>query len=186
MRDVAMKMTWIEQLALAIDARAHEELSIIAQIAGSPARCEEHAMAALRVVRKLADLSPVFPGMFKGSEFLQEAWINYRFRLEERQWEPEKGTQEAAHKAAIIARIEKDDWTGLGLPSPHEALSTLLEGRVLEVRGHSVQYDRAGELTWYTNPYGVDGALCEVPDLAVVRLFLSNMAREIDYGAVPY
>jgi hypothetical protein len=178
-------MPWIEQLTLAIDARAHEALSIIAQIAGSPARCEEHASAALCVVRDLANRSPVFPGMFKSSEFLREAWKNYRFWLEERQWEPEQGTQEAAHKAAITARIENDDWTGLGLPSPHEALSTLLEGQVLEVRGHSVQYDRAGEITWYTNPYGVDGALCNVPDVAVVRRFLSNMARDKDYGAVP-
>lgn len=72
------------------------------------------------------------------------------------------------------------------LPTPEEALATLLSGLPITVNCHRARYVEAEGVTWFTNAYGNDGVLCQrKPDLQVVTKFLSDMAEGIDYGLTP-
>lgn len=61
----------------------------------------------------------------------------------------------------------------------------LLTGEGTTINGHFVVYDSGDDVTWYTNPYGIDGALFERPTLEGVRAFLADMARGLAYGPTP-
>lgn len=72
------------------------------------------------------------------------------------------------------------------LPTPQEALAILLAGNPLKANGHTIRYDEQDGVTWYTNAYGIDGALCwKAPDLNAVTTFLKDMEEGIDYGLTP-
>lgn len=68
---------------------------------------------------------------------------------------------------------------------PEDVLNALLDGEVLEVNGHRIEYDPADGVTWYTNPYGIDGVLCHVPSIESVTVFLERMASGAVFGLVP-
>jgi len=176
----------MDLLHRAIDARAHEALSEIARMTGSEYGYREHQGAALAIAKDLAGQSQTLPPLFEGVALLSEAWHEQRNWLEESQWEPPEGTREAARRARIKSHIDRGEWAALNLPTPQDALAGLLAGEILEAHGHSVEYDRDGSITWYTNAYGVDGVLCEIPTLVAVRTFLTDMANEMDYGLVPH
>lgn len=97
------------------------------------------------------------------------------------------------HKYAELMRLEQvkamvaeGNWASLHLPTPDELLGSLLSGKNVEVRGHSLSYVDEEQLTWYTNPYGQDGILGEIPDSNMVAAFLRNIALGHEYGRVPY
>lgn len=66
--------------------------------------------------------------------------------------------------------------------APSDVLAALLDGKVLYVNGHRIEYDREQEITWYTNPYGVDGVLCQIPNMVSITKFMGDMAQGIGYG----
>jgi len=86
-----------------------------------------------------------------------------------------------------LAMAEQGQWESLGFPSPKTLLAALLahDDDVTVVNGHSLSYEEDLFVTWYTNPYGIDGALCGVPTMEVMQLFLIDMAQGKDYGPVP-
>lgn len=51
------------------------------------------------------------------------------------------------------------------------------------VNGHYLDFD--GNITWYTNPYGVDGCLGNSPTIQMCTIFLENTNKGIDYGLTP-
>lgn len=70
--------------------------------------------------------------------------------------------------------------------TPAEALEKLLAGEKIKVNCHTVLYDDDDMMTWYTNPYGIDGIICGgKPTLEAVTQFLSDMAAGVDYGPTP-
>jgi len=86
-----------------------------------------------------------------------------------------------------LAMAEQGQWESLGFPSPKTLLAALLahDDDATVVEGHSLSYDEDLIVTWYTNPYGIDGALCGVPTMEDMQLFLIDMAQGKDYGPVP-
>jgi len=74
----------------------------------------------------------------------------------------------------------------LGLPAPDALLAELLENGSASVDHTLLIWDREEEVTWYTNAYGIDGALCGTPDRNALRTFLIETARGIEYGPVPH
>lgn len=82
--------------------------------------------------------------------------------------------------------VAANDWAALYLPTPEELTATLSAGESATVNGHFVDYDSEDGLTWYTNPYGIDGVLFNgLPTIEGVRNFLTDMARGIEYGPSP-
>lgn len=177
---------WKESFHAAIEACAHEALSVIYLLSGSVEESHEHCLTARVLAEGLAKHTDTLPGMFKNSPLLREAWEDGRNWLAECQCEAERERAAALAKAQVTVRIDRGNWADLHLPTPEEALLTLLAGKTLETNGHSVVYDAGDGITWYTNAYGVDGALCSKPDLKAVTTFLTDMAYGVDYGPVPY
>ncbi|MBQ4855669.1 hypothetical protein IMW82_13405 [Rhodanobacter sp. B2A1Ga4] len=85
-------------------------------------------------------------------------------------------------ESALLA----SDWQALGLPTPTALLAQLLASGSYSIDGTLLTWERDLEVTWYTNAYGIDGALCGRPDLAVLQRFLTDTARGIEYGPVPH
>lgn len=84
------------------------------------------------------------------------------------------------------AAIAAEDWARLRLPTPEQLLARLLAHEWVEVQHHSLKYDLEDGWTWLTNPYGVDGLLCDrAPTLDDCRQFLLQVANGEDYGPVP-
>lgn len=83
--------------------------------------------------------------------------------------------------------IKANDWAALDLPTPEELTASLASGEShSDINGHFVVYDQEDDMTWITNPYGVDGVLCNgVPTVNGIRSFLTDMARGVEYGPVP-
>lgn len=126
------------------------------------------------------------PSFFADIDELQDAW---RRGIEAFEWEKEERIADEFEERSC-ARIEdclsRGAWGELELPSP-EALSGPLErGEVVRLGGYRLEYKRASACLWYTNPYGQDGVLADMPEVAVLSTFLSNLARGIDYGACPH
>jgi hypothetical protein len=61
------------------------------------------------------------------------------------------------------ALLAANNWGALDLPTPEALTASLLDGESQTVNGHFVDYDSDDCLTWYTNPYGVDGVLYNGP-----------------------
>ncbi|MEY2161393.1 hypothetical protein [Rhodanobacter sp. FW106-PBR-LB-2-11] len=87
-------------------------------------------------------------------------------------------TREDAH---IEASLED-----LCLPTPDALLAELLEQGSASVQNTLLTWEPALEVTWYTNAYGVDGALCGTPDRETMRAFLIDTARGVEYGPIPH
>lgn len=84
-------------------------------------------------------------------------------------------------ESALLAR----DWQALGLPTPTALLAQLLANGSSSIDGILLTWESDLEVTWYTNAYGIDGALCGRPDLAVLQRFLTDTARGLEYGPIP-
>ena len=170
----------------AIDARACEALSEIAYMAGDDERGFDLQEDAASIAIAIAFETATMPLLFANSELLREAWQETH-NLRELQ-EKEEQAHEAAKtwQAKVIAHIKAGEWESLDLPTPQDALNTLLAGEQIEANGHTAQYDVGDDITWLTNAYGIDGILCNKPDLRAVTSFLTDMAKGIEYGPVPY
>lgn len=70
-------------------------------------------------------------------------------------------------------------------PTPEELLEWLLSGKSAKINQHFVVYDRENGVVWYTNPYGIDGILCQQPTIEAMRTFLARMTLDQDYGLTP-
>lgn len=152
----------------------------------------DHGSNARYLAALIANHTDTLPPILAGSDLLQEWWQDQRYRLAEcEEWLAECEAEDHAlarqteRKAAISALIAASAWSSLNLPTPHEALAALMAGDAIAANGHTVQYDAADRVTWFTNAYGIDGALCNTPTLGVVTSFLTAMANGVDYGPVP-
>ncbi|WP_124491789.1 hypothetical protein [Burkholderia stagnalis] len=97
----------------------------------------------------------------------------------ERDHERERGRQ----RAEVL--IANEDWAALHLPTPDQLTAKLLSGAPATVCCHRLEYDEELDIVWFTNPYGVDGALCDgAPDIATIKSFLIDMARGVEYGPI--
>lgn len=180
-------MTWIYR---AIDARACEAISEIAYMAGNDELGFDMQEEAISIAIAVAYETATLPLMFENSELLREAWEETHNLLA---MQAEEASQKAAaekaaqaRQARVLAHLEAGEWELLNLPTPQSALSTLLAGKQLEAKGHTAQYDADDGITWLTNAYGIDGILCDRPDLKSVTTFLTDMAKGIEYGPVPH
>lgn len=90
-----------------------------------------------------------------------------------------------ANSQRIMDAIHTGQWSALCLPSPEETLQSLLDGKPIRANNHRLEYDPHLGVTWMTNAYGVDGLLCEEPNIEILTEFLTNMALGLDYGPVP-
>jgi len=177
----------MRQIHRAIDARACNAMSEIFQMTGSVERAFDCAEEASSIAISLAWETDVLPLMFENHAVLREAWETTREVIDQEKAETLRYAAEKAHQAHVENCIAAGSWIQLGMPSPAEALSTLLAGEELEANGHTALYDSADSVTWCVNPYGVDGILCNgQPTLEQVTSFLKDMARGKEYGPVPY
>lgn len=176
----------IDQLHRAIDARVCVEHAAICEFAGALSRAFDWQEEAASIAISLAWENAEFPLLFAHNAFLRETWENTRRIVCEQQSQRQRKEAEAARWIEIDAALASGDWDALGLQQPSEALTHLLEHQTLTVHGYRVRYDAADGITWYTNPYGVDGILCNgKPSLEVVTGFLTDMARGKEYGLLP-
>lgn len=184
MHDVADAMKLIYR---AIDARAYEALSEIAYMAGNDEHGFDLQEEAASIAISLAWETDVLPPMFENHAILREAWETTRQVIDEEHAEALQYAAERAHQQKVESHIVAGNWTELGMPTPAEALNTLLAGEELEANGHTAFYDNTDGVTWCVNPYGVDGILCNgQPTLQRLISFLKDMARGKEYGPVPY
>ena len=64
-----------------------------------------------------------------------------------------------------------------------ELLNKLINKESVEVNQHFLDFD--GEVTWYSNPYGVDGCLGNTPTIEMCVSFLNNTNNDVVYGLTP-
>lgn len=176
-----------ERLHRAIDARAYAELGAICELAGSHTRAFDFYEEAASIAISLAWETDRLPLMFEYHEMLREAWENTRLVIEDREAEQRKVGLDQSRMEEIEAYLRAENWEALGLPSPQEALATVLAGAKLKANDHVIEYDPDTGITWYTNPYGLDGIFCNGnPRLDDITGFLKNMAQCQDYGLIPF
>lgn len=175
----------IELLQICIDARFEEILSQFTILDDANVNGIDHACNAHYLVALIADQTDSLPNILARSALLQESWHTHRAWIAECRAEAEDQTRQDERTAKISALVAAGDWSNLDLPTPQEAISALLAGDALEANGHSALYDPGPGITWLTNAYGVDSALCGIPTLAVVTRFLEDMAYGRDYGPIP-
>jgi hypothetical protein len=70
--------------------------------------------------------------------------------------------------------------------TPEKMTDELLAGRSVKVHQHFVIYDERDGFVWYTNPYGIDGILCERPCVETMRRFLSELEGGRMFGLFPW
>lgn len=105
---------------------------------------------------------------------------------EEERRQSELKAQRLRERERVNALIAANDWAALHLPTPEALTVALSSGKSETVNGHFLDYDSEDRLTWYTNPYGIDGVLFNgLPTIDGVRKFLTDMARGIEYGPSP-
>ena len=73
-----------------------------------------------------------------------------------------------------------------GLPTPGALLAELLAHGSASVQNTLLTWEPALGVTWYTNAYGIDWALCGPPDRETLKAFLINAARGVEYGPIPH
>lgn len=146
------------------------------------------ACLGITVQLRLESLSSLYRNsQFENHAILREAWETTRQVIDEEHAEALQYAAERAHQQKVESHIVAGNWPELGMPTPAEALNTLLAGEELEANGHTAFYDNTDGITWCVNPYGVDGILCNgQPTLQRVISFLKDMARGKEYGPVPY
>jgi hypothetical protein len=177
----------MKRLHRAIDARACADLAEICEMAGFLSRAFDWREEAASIAISLAWETDVLPPMFENHAILREAWETTRQVIDEEHAEALQYAAERAHQQKVESHIVAGNWPELGMPTPAEALNTLLAGEELEANGHTAFYDNTDGITWCVNPYGVDGILCNgQPTLQRVISFLKDMARGKEYGPVPY
>lgn len=176
-------MNWLH---LAIDARACEALSEIAYLAGNNERGFDLQEDAASIAITIAFETSTMPLLLANSELLREAWQETHNLLALQEKEEKAHEVDKTWQAKVIGHIKAGEWESLDLPRPQDALTTLLAGEQIEANGHTAQYDAGDSITWLTNAYGIDGILCNKPDLKAVTSFLTDMAMGKDYGPVPY
>lgn len=114
----------------------------------------------------------------------QHAELEGRLRAEF-ELKQEQEIIKAAETERVDRLIQSGRWDELGLPTPQQMFTELMEGKGQHVESHFVDFDAEDGLTYLDNPYGVTLGLCGVPDLNVCARFLANMARGHVYGPVP-
>lgn len=180
-------MNWIH---LAIDARAFEALSEIAHLAGNNERELELRKKAINIASVVAHETATLPSLFENCQLLRDTWAESRerFTMQAEQAQRDVAAEATKHQrhAEILEQIRVGGWASLSLPTPKAALAMLLDGKRLTVNCHTALYDANDGITWLTNAYGVDGILCNEPDMLTVTWFLADMAMGKDYGPVPY
>lgn len=177
----------MHQIYRAIEARACNAMAEIFHMSGSFERAFDCQEEAASIAISLAWETDVLPPMFENHAILREAWETTRQVIDEEHAEALQYAAERAHQQKVESHIVAGNWTELGMPTPAEALNTLLAGEELEANGHTAFYDNTDGVTWCVNPYGVDGILCNgQPTLQRVISFLKDMARGKEYGPVPY
>ncbi len=62
-------------------------------------------------------------------------------------------------------------------------LDHLLTGESIRLHGYFLKFSDG--VTWYTNPYGVDGALGNEPSLDMCSNFLDRISSGFDLGLTP-
>lgn len=92
--------------------------------------------------------------------------------------------QEQVRTQEAQSLIQQARWTDLGLPEPSALAQRILQGENVKINGHGLYFEDG--YTWYTNPYGQDGVLGGQPTIELLTRFLTNMARGIELGPVPY
>lgn len=98
----------------------------------------------------------------------------------------ERKAERLRERERINALLAANDWSALDLPTPEALTATLSDGESETINGHFVDYDSEDGLTWYTNPYGIDGVLFDGrPTVEGVRAFLTHMAHGVQYGPSP-
>lgn len=76
------------------------------------------------------------------------------------------------------------DWPDRNaLPHARELLALLEQGAQCRVTGHTLSPDE--HCVWVTNPYGNECGLLQDLTLQRVENFLSDMAKEKEYGLAP-
>jgi hypothetical protein len=96
------------------------------------------------------------------------------------------GQTRARESERVESALLACDWQALNLPTPETLLAELLASGSTSVDGTLLTWESALGVTWYTNAYGIDGALCGTPDLAVMERFLIDTARGVEYGPIPH
>lgn len=98
--------------------------------------------------------------------------------------EEQREEREAAANLRVQSLLEIGDWAALHMPSPSALMAELARGEAPEVCGHRLAWEDG--VLWFTNPYGVDGALGSDLDEQSLADILTQLARGEEYGAVPY
>ncbi|MDY7806125.1 hypothetical protein [Burkholderia stagnalis] len=98
----------------------------------------------------------------------------------------ERQRQRERERQRAEVLIASEEWEALRLPTPDRLTAKLLTGAPATVCCHRLEYEEELDIVWFTNPYGVDGVLCDgAPDIATIKSFLIDMARGIEYGPTP-
>jgi hypothetical protein len=185
-----------DTFGLSLRARTLWSLSRVACDAGSAefVYLTDEAVAVADYAGLVGAGSPgddlIVPALLDDVPELRSAFLggaeNMRAQIEAADRELEDQQRQRAEQARVKELIKADAWAELHLPTPEELTATLSTGEAVTIECHSVVYDRDDNLTWYTNPYGIDGVLFNgLPTVAGVRRFLTDMARGVDYGPSP-
>lgn len=172
--------------ALALEVRCRWALTRVYDEGVTHLRCCDALERAVDALTRAAGDAPC-PLMLADIPVLAEAyaegvqgWADWRAEQEaERMAE----AAEEAERARVEALLARNDWAALHLPTPEALTERLLAGAVQTVCEHHLHYE--DDVLWVTNPYGVDGALGNAPDVVQMRGFLANMARQVTYGLTP-
>lgn len=176
-----------KQIHRAIDARVCAELGAICEQAGSHARAFDWYEEAASIAISLAWETDRLPPMFEHHEMLREAWENTRLVIEDQEAEARQVVLVENRLQEIETYLRAENWEALGLPTPRDALVKVLAGEKVKANEHVLEYDPDTGITWYTNPYGLDGIFCNgYPGLDDIAAFLKKMAQCRDFGLVPY
>lgn len=127
---------------------------------------------------------PMLRDAFEHEAALVLAYLASEYEARERCLEEKRQRQIVAEMTKAL--IASEDWAALDLPTPDELVAKLLDQECVDICGHSLEYEEELDVVWLTNPYGVDGVLCNGrPDTRSIRSFLIDMARGVEYGPVP-
>ncbi len=185
-----------DTFGLSLRARTLWSLSRVACDAGSAefVYLTDEAVAVADYAGLVGAGSPgddlIVPALLDDVPELRSAFLggaeNMRAQIEAADRELEDQQRQRAEQARVKELIKADAWAELHLPTPEELTATLSTGEAVTIECHSVVSARDDNLTWYTNPYGIDGALFNgLPTVAGVRRCLTDMARGVDYGPSP-
>ncbi|MBC8737002.1 hypothetical protein F6X40_09295 [Paraburkholderia sp. UCT31] len=189
MNDVSSTNTSEQSLfSLALKARVASAHGVIADIVGESAYTARmsHRADAWQHAEKAGYYygHESIPNLLANEVELSAAWYEGIERREKEEQAKARERAKAEADALVEQRIAARDWTALGLPTPAELVLKLGQREEVSVEGHSLTYDEG--FVWYTNPYGQDGIACEGLDEKALDKFLCNLARGVEYGALPY